>query len=735
MSFISKSKSDNEQKYSLTALLGKISLYICPMLLGASICFSIIYTLSHDEAIPYTMMFFVMEFVLFSFFDRIKDKKILCVLIYTLLLLVVTCISVQLIYTGAVNSGDWRSPMLWFYGLDESGTKQPLYLNAVFIGGGFFIISILYYFTQVRYRTLGSMLCILFPFVIYTRRSAVMPELMITVIFVCYLAVVVHNKLLDPSQPTKNRTLIKIDRSYIITLAIFVSVIGTVTMIVRKPVYISLLEKNSSSFDYALTGDFGISRGSAEIYSRTSSQRYSANNYTGETLFYFNTDGSKDEYYLRRQSYQNFNGDVWEAEGYSSRNSYFYSERNPEYSTNDILNDMQSVLDDNNIDIVDPQNYITVRNGRVYGESFNPMYLPSPAATITDDKILQYIKYPQSIVFRIDTDNYKNSVLDDSFKFYDQTDELYTYAQKLGFKSEDYISFLLQEDTEASGRLFEDYYTAMETYTDASYVSDEITALAEQVTATAESDFEKAAALEQYFQINGYVYDDEYIPEDQSIEYFIFEGKTGVCSSYATAMTLMARGIGLPSRYVEGFAAFEKTDEGDFLIRDKYAHAFVEVYIPGAGWLTFDPTVSDYREIPEENDTSFFTRILGTMSRFLVVIIVAVFVIFSWLSDRISECFFRLRQLLRDPKQRTLRLYANVIKLINFSANGDYSSYTVKMLRDYVYSTRGVVPEKLLQLFERTAFGGYEPTNEEYRNAYAEYKKCYKYLRKIPKKK
>ena len=90
---------------------------------------------------------------------------------------------------------------------------------------------------------------------------------------------------------------------------------------------------------------------------------------------------------------------------------------------------------------------------------------------------------------------------------------------------------------------------------------------------------------------------------------------------------------------------------------------------------------------------------------------------------------------MRDPKQRTLRLYANVIKLINFSANGDYSSYTVKMLRDYVYSTRGVVPEKLLQLFERTAFGGYEPTNEEYRNAYAEYKKCYKYLRKIPKKK
>ena len=87
-----------------------------------------------------------------------------------------------------------------------------------------------------------------------------------------------------------------------------------------------------------------------------------------------------------------------------------------------------------------------------------------------------------------------------------------------------------------------------------------------------------------------------------------------------------------------------------------------------------------------------------------------------------------------NPKEKTLRLYANVIKLINFSSNSDYSSYTVNMLREYINSTRGAAPEQLLQLFERTAFGGYNPTSEEYRNAYLEYKKCYKYLRKIPDK-
>ena len=64
----------------------------------------------------------------------------------------------------------------------------------------------------------------------------------------------------------------------------------------------------------------------------------------------------------------------------------------------------------------------------------------------------------------------------------------------------------------------------------------------------------------------------------------------------------------------------------------------------------------------------------------------------------------------------------------------NYNSYTVNMLRDYISSTRGKVPEKLFVLFERTAFGGYEPTKKEYREAYLEYCRCYRVLRKKPKK-
>ena len=184
------------------------------------------------------------------------------------------------------------------------------------------------------------------------------------------------------------------------------------------------------------------------------------------------------------------------------------------------------------------------------------------------------------------------------------------------------------------------------------------------------------------------------------------------------------------------FAAFEPNGEGGFTVRDGHAHAFVEVYIPGAGWLTFDPTVSDYRTLPEDDDSNFDMAVfLRILSRFIVVIIVGFVIIFIVLLDRIVEAIFRIRLRFADPTKRTLMLYANVIRLVNFSTKEDYSSYTVKMLRKYLELTRATVPDVLFDLFERTAFGGYTPSQAEFHEAYRDYKRCYKYLRRLPRPK
>src|SRR5438445_6197922 len=56
-------------------------------------------------------------------------------------------------------------------------------------------------------------------------------------------------------------------------------------------------------------------------------------------------------------------------------------------------------------------------------------------------------------------------------------------------------------------------------------------------------------------------------------------------------MTVMMRAVGVPTRYVNGFLPGEYNDVGgDYIIRASDAHSWVEVFFPGYGWITFDPT-------------------------------------------------------------------------------------------------------------------------------------------------
>jgi len=73
------------------------------------------------------------------------------------------------------------------------------------------------------------------------------------------------------------------------------------------------------------------------------------------------------------------------------------------------------------------------------------------------------------------------------------------------------------------------------------------------------------------------------------VTYFLYVGKEGYCTYYASAMTVMCRMAGLPARYVEGFEAQPAAD-GFAYVTGKDAHAWTEVYFQGFGWVPFDPT-------------------------------------------------------------------------------------------------------------------------------------------------
>ena len=712
-----------------TGMIQKLRFYFCPLLLDMTVCYAVIHALYNEMALLYTILFAVLGLFMFRFFDMLHAKKAVGGLIYTVILVTLGAISVGMIFFEMLQT---RNPIIfrmWLYGAEGFDHRQMNLLNAFFISGSFFLLSILYYFTQVRYRTLGLMLCILFPFVIFSKRAETLDETIIFMIVLSYLVTVIHNQRVAMSD---KREVLVVDRSYFISIAVFLSVTLAIAMTIERPNYLAQLQRNPDYFEYNPNRVESNTTKSLENPSFESSKRYGARNFSDTPLFYFQTDGRQNVYYLRRQAFSVFDGEIWTM---TERGTYWewqpYGTENAEYSTQEMLNDWQkiSVTNNNRTD-----EFLQRKNGWVYSQTFMPAYLPSPFGIVSDDETANYVKYPQGTVLRISDNGNTKSVLNDSFVFAEQTDELHAYVQQSGLSAVEYLQILQKDGSEESRRLLNDYYYARSYYSDTANISADVSQLAVQITESCHSDIDKATALEKYFSQNGYRYDENASPQDTSIDYFLFRGKAGVCSSYATAMTLMARSIGLPARYVEGFAGFEKSDVNTFVIRDKHAHAFVEVYISGAGWLTFDPTVSDYRQLSEE-DGFYWTNIGKIVFQYRYLLIVAVFVFLLLKSDRLSERIFRIRQLFRTPQQRTLKLYAHVIQLINFSTNDNYYSYTVGMLREYLISTRGAVPEKLLQLFERTAFGDYQPTKQEYNEIYAEYKKCYRYLRKIPSRK
>lgn len=77
------------------------------------------------------------------------------------------------------------------------------------------------------------------------------------------------------------------------------------------------------------------------------------------------------------------------------------------------------------------------------------------------------------------------------------------------------------------------------------------------------------------------------------VDEFLFETRRGFCEHYASAFALMMRAAGIPARIVLGYQGGELNPLGDYLIvRQSDAHAWVEVWLDGRGWLRFDPTAA-----------------------------------------------------------------------------------------------------------------------------------------------
>ncbi len=122
-----------------------------------------------------------------------------------------------------------------------------------------------------------------------------------------------------------------------------------------------------------------------------------------------------------------------------------------------------------------------------------------------------------------------------------------------------------------------------------------VRALAEQITANAPTAYDKVRAIEQWLSTHTrYSLQAPLSPRGADVvDYFLFTSRLGWCEQVSSSMAVLARSVGIPARLATGFVPGEKDGlSGHFVVRERDAHAWTEIYFPGVGWQGFDPTAS-----------------------------------------------------------------------------------------------------------------------------------------------
>ncbi len=130
-----------------------------------------------------------------------------------------------------------------------------------------------------------------------------------------------------------------------------------------------------------------------------------------------------------------------------------------------------------------------------------------------------------------------------------------------------------------------------------------IKATAIKATIGATSEYQMAVDLQNYFRNNNFVYSVQtplkqgYDGDGGAVIAKFLQVKSGYCVHFASAMALMARTLGIPSRVTEGYLPGTSNggsvnNPGIYTVTSDDLHAWPELYFAGVGWVPFEPTVS-----------------------------------------------------------------------------------------------------------------------------------------------
>ncbi len=661
----------------------------------------------------------LIQSALFRLFDLVKKRPLLGGILYVLAGAGFLALSLWFIRAGyndpvfSPEDGSRRVQFyIWFFTPQSVFTTGTTTAEAVYFLGyslglfllfSFFIGSIAYYFSFVRYRVLMSFMVMIFPYAIYAKENETMPVPFIILLFAGYFAVMIYCKqartedreITEPLKDGGESTLTApgrkspfygqrpelLDPAFFRAGGIFLAGACIAVLVIPKPeveadrrFFDSLLEVSMQNFaDYMLSAISGFSESSdGGTYTQLPYAR---------TLFYTKAEEPLN---LRVRSFTNYDydEDAWHATDYDGqteqRDDYRMREKDgyftvsPDPRPDDLLLLIQRTAASNpefaekwhleQYSAADADFSEYAMEMEIYSVTQNPLVYPAPLQ-ITSSSVMTAAGGSWALeLFRNETGiMHRHYASGGRARFSyispaiagDSTVRLLT-AQ---LTAQDYASLLLDlqaltANDPADVALAQD---AVDSFLSAQHYAasvrsqtpDSVRALAFQITDGLYSDYEKAAAIRDYLKYGTFTYSLQFVKSDtDNVETFLFKNRTGVCYQFASAMTELCRAVGLYAREIEGYSMSQEitslTSEWDYNITTEHGHAFVDVFIPGLGWQMFDPTGGSVTESRAESKSNVLVTLQYSGLILFGAALLALVMTF-WLVPMIREELFRRR--------------------------------------------------------------------------------------------
>lgn len=653
--------------------------------------------------------------LLYTLLLKFKTKKFLFVLMYFL--------SFLLIGFGFKMSIGGTGFYTWVLtGYDYNSMFIPYILLLFFACVLFFGVSS-FYFTQFYFRGYIMIFMLMIPVALYYKMIENVPVIYIVavVISLIFLYGVERQKInLSKKTITVNMAAKKF-------LAVIMCVIAFVAVITPK----SDVAKYREVFDEIIAMNPFSNRNINDISQVSDKSAASSYPYLNQTRLVY-TVSAYEPLYLKRSSFLKYEGDCFTNKSVGTDISWQVEAENNNmrtyYENMSYLYEMYpEIFEKYNVSGEDIPNVTEERmNAIVTPKKFNANYFLGTVRTYNVEKKYVYEEY---LIGRNDYGciKYKNGY-NVGFETYTieyyrdlarSTEEILSFASK--FKMSDYLTFVhdlkdVCKDTEISewlnGIAEEIEFNMAYNATNSLYAKG-IKELALEITKDCETEYEKAVAIESYFTNNGYVYNIAAEPEDDSIEYFLFESKEGGCREFATAMTLMAQSIGLCARYTEGFLMDNTYSDGTYYITAGNSHAYVEIYIPGYGFTVFEPTIAAEGNQAEGIVSGTISRITNIIEVtadkviylvIVIVILVLTVVLFNaFLLDGIKNAYM-VRRCIKS-KTPTEKTYSYIMKIFGEYTSIPIRSMTPREVEEFARNRFDVDISQISRTVERKVYG------------------------------